>query len=477
MSILKAQTNVFAGILVVVVLAVGILSFSGENKIGGQQVLRLQDGECTEEVFVENCAGLLGAGDEPCQAGTSKRTAASGMKECCFDTSKPSDALIKRTVKVQCPGTPSPTPEECKEGYVDNGDGWCCPKDNCKIVDATISKCNKLGVGTQPWFDCVESYPPGSNDCPDGYTGELLTDNSDKVKCCPEDEDYCKVAGCKDCFTPGVGIGNDGLVCTRGCIDSGIKRRGQPICCPPETGSAASGAQVVKTPDNKDQCVKKEKNGADLSPVSLKFLAEDNKPVTETSHMQKIKAEITIKNSGSVDAKIKTGVFTTDSIKGRLIKKKGGKEIQSKEFSVPITSLKAGQTAIGTGFPEETLTDTTGKYTFDIIIDKDIIDESDIENNELKDAATLKVTPTPIAHWKLDEGSGAMAKDSIGKNDGNLKFYKKSIGTEVGPSTEIGPVWVSGRTGEGLFFDGDDDYVDIKEELKFADRDKASAAF
>jgi len=50
----------------------------------------------------------------------------------------------------------------------------------------------------------------------------------------------------------------------------------------------------------------------------------------------------------------------------------------------------------------------------------------------------------PIAHWKLDEGSGTTAQDSSG--NGNT-------------GTIYGATWVIGKYGNGLSFDGGDDYI------------------
>src|SRR3989442_10796696 len=65
---------------------------------------------------------------------------------------------------------------------------------------------------------------------------------------------------------------------------------------------------------------------------------------------------------------------------------------------------------------------------------------------------TLQATPpppatNPIAYWKFDDGSGTLAADSSG-NGFN--------GTLVN-----GPLWVAGRIGQGLSFDGVDDYADV----------------
>jgi len=51
----------------------------------------------------------------------------------------------------------------------------------------------------------------------------------------------------------------------------------------------------------------------------------------------------------------------------------------------------------------------------------------------------------PIAHWKFDEGSGTIAYDSAGDNDGTI----------------YGAQWTSGIIDGALDFDGVDDYVDL----------------
>ena len=57
--------------------------------------------------------------------------------------------------------------------------------------------------------------------------------------------------------------------------------------------------------------------------------------------------------------------------------------------------------------------------------------------------------PIPIAHWKFDEGSGAIAYDSAGNNDG----------------TVYGAQWTTGQIGGALSFDGNGDYVDIADDV------------
>lgn len=52
-----------------------------------------------------------------------------------------------------------------------------------------------------------------------------------------------------------------------------------------------------------------------------------------------------------------------------------------------------------------------------------------------------------ISHWKFNEGSGDLAADSAGNNDGSV----------------FGANWSPGKFNGGLIFDGTDDYVDIPE--------------
>jgi len=51
----------------------------------------------------------------------------------------------------------------------------------------------------------------------------------------------------------------------------------------------------------------------------------------------------------------------------------------------------------------------------------------------------------PISHWTFDEGSGSIAFDWLGDNDGIL----------------YGPNWTDGMIDGGLAFDGVDDYIDV----------------
>ncbi len=58
--------------------------------------------------------------------------------------------------------------------------------------------------------------------------------------------------------------------------------------------------------------------------------------------------------------------------------------------------------------------------------------------------ASFAAEPNLVAWWQFDEGTGTIAYDSAGSNDGNLVN---------------GPVWTTGKIGGGLSFDGTDDYV------------------
>ncbi|MGI9232620.1 MAG: DNRLRE domain-containing protein, partial [Woeseiaceae bacterium] len=63
----------------------------------------------------------------------------------------------------------------------------------------------------------------------------------------------------------------------------------------------------------------------------------------------------------------------------------------------------------------------------------------------------------PIAHWKLDDGTGLTAVDSVGGHDGTL--------LNMDPSTD----WVSGHLEGALSFDGSNDYVDLTSDTELDD--------
>jgi len=61
----------------------------------------------------------------------------------------------------------------------------------------------------------------------------------------------------------------------------------------------------------------------------------------------------------------------------------------------------------------------------------------------------------PVAHWKMDEGSGQTVYDATpNNNDGTIPGS-----AEMATSTPHG--WTTGKDGSALSFDGVDDYVDV----------------
>ncbi len=63
--------------------------------------------------------------------------------------------------------------------------------------------------------------------------------------------------------------------------------------------------------------------------------------------------------------------------------------------------------------------------------------------------STSSSVGTMISYWRFDEGSGLLASDSVGANDGTLMN---------------GPVWTTGMVNNALSFDGTDDHVDVPED-------------
>ena len=62
------------------------------------------------------------------------------------------------------------------------------------------------------------------------------------------------------------------------------------------------------------------------------------------------------------------------------------------------------------------------------------------------------ITTGLVSHYKLDEASGTTAVDSTGANNGTLTNN---------------PAWTTGKIGNGLSFDGTNDYVNIANESNF----------
>ena len=70
-------------------------------------------------------------------------------------------------------------------------------------------------------------------------------------------------------------------------------------------------------------------------------------------------------------------------------------------------------------------------------------------------AGGAEIDLSPMAHWMLDDGTGATALDSEGGHHGTLS-----------PS---GPTWVAGYLDDALQFDGSDDYVDLTSDEELDD--------
>ena len=63
------------------------------------------------------------------------------------------------------------------------------------------------------------------------------------------------------------------------------------------------------------------------------------------------------------------------------------------------------------------------------------------------------IPPNLIGAWRFEEGSGCMVRDLMGASDGDLKKE----------CPDNSPVWTAGRVEGALFFDGHDDYVQIRD--------------
>ncbi|MBN1973989.1 MAG: discoidin domain-containing protein, partial [Sedimentisphaerales bacterium] len=77
-------------------------------------------------------------------------------------------------------------------------------------------------------------------------------------------------------------------------------------------------------------------------------------------------------------------------------------------------------------------------------------------------AASNDASADLVAHWKLDDGSGTIAKDFVGENDGTL----------IGDTA-----WAAGKLGGALRFDGNGDYVNCGNNSVFNPTGSFSIAF
>ncbi len=82
-------------------------------------------------------------------------------------------------------------------------------------------------------------------------------------------------------------------------------------------------------------------------------------------------------------------------------------------------------------------------------------DEVRIYNRALSAAevrALYDWSPGPVAHWKMDEGTGQSANDISGNNNTG------TLGANSSPGSDD-PTWANGKYGKALSFDGSNDYV------------------
>lgn len=152
------------------------------------------------------------------------------------------------------------------------------------------------------------------------------------------------------------------------------------------------------------------------------FGSDFNVPQSEWTHLS-----VTFKNrlvSFYVNGQLKkTGNFTTD-----LLYDTAGN---------PVT--------IG-AYHQGTFPNHTGEF-------EGKLDDARIYNRALSPAEVANLynwAPGPVAHWKLDENAGTNAYDSSG-NGNNSTTWTGDVS------------WATGKSGSGLYFDGDDDVVRIAE--------------
>jgi|GEM_PF-6756978 hypothetical protein len=109
------------------------------------------------------------------------------------------------------------------------------------------------------------------------------------------------------------------------------------------------------------------------------------------------------------------------------------------------------------------LLNTSGNFTgaFQFKID---LKHSPFEAPMFKKIGNLKYTAGMnsaglVGYWKFDEGNGTLLKDWSYENDGTI--YNGSVSCANPPNSDGCPVWVDGKFGRALNFDGIDDFVEI----------------
>ena len=141
--------------------------------------------------------------------------------------------------------------------------------------------------------------------------------------------------------------------------------------------------------------------------------------------------------------------------------------------SLDVTWYRVGDPdPVGTGleFDSSVLDLPTGQYTLKV----KVIDNTEMVRDEVKRATDMNEVRTwtlgEAGHWKFDEGSGDIAEDSIGDNNGRL-------GGQVG-ADPCDPDWLNDpNRGWCLDFDGDDDYVSLSDMNALADNTTTIAAW
>lgn len=75
--------------------------------------------------------------------------------------------------------------------------------------------------------------------------------------------------------------------------------------------------------------------------------------------------------------------------------------------------------------------------------------------------ATAALQDGLVAHWTFDEGTGTIAHDSAGSNDGVIHDA----------------TWTTGKFGGALFFDGDEDYVTVPDDDSLTPHDEITISW
>ncbi|MGI9341198.1 MAG: LamG domain-containing protein, partial [Gammaproteobacteria bacterium] len=90
---------------------------------------------------------------------------------------------------------------------------------------------------------------------------------------------------------------------------------------------------------------------------------------------------------------------------------------------------------------------------FDGVLDDVRIYDRFLSADDIADLAAEGGYSGPVAHWKLDDGVGSNAIDSVGGHDGTVS----------------GASWTAGQDGDALQFDGSNDYVDLTSDAELDD--------